>query len=249
MRLSDQYRRQRAWRSWPTVLDALPALEGSRVVDLGCGTGDQAEMLASRGAQVVGVDGNEELLAVARARALRQARFVLGDLRALPELGPPADGIWCSFVPAYFPDLATVLERWSSLLRPGGWIALTEVDDLFAHEPLADDVEALLADYARESLEAGRYDFRMGGKLAEHLRRAGFGISRSFAVPDLELAFDGPAQPEVIEAWDARLERMHRLRTFCGPAFDEVRAGFARCLESPEHACSGRVCCCVGVKT
>jgi hypothetical protein len=33
MRLSDYYKRQRGWRDWPRIFDALPALHGQTVLD------------------------------------------------------------------------------------------------------------------------------------------------------------------------------------------------------------------------
>ena len=50
MSLSDDYSRQFAWRSWATILDALPPLAGQTVLDLGCAVGDQAAELVARGA-------------------------------------------------------------------------------------------------------------------------------------------------------------------------------------------------------
>lgn len=69
MNLSDEYRNQLAWRSWSSVMDLLPAVDGQLVLDLGCGVGDQAFELAARGASVIGIDANEELLATARAKS------------------------------------------------------------------------------------------------------------------------------------------------------------------------------------
>lgn len=135
MDLAEQYRRQYDWRAWADAYDALPELAGARVLDLGCAVGDQAAELARRGAQVVGVDGNEQLLALARSQEIEGADFHVGDLRD-PQVGDGFDGIWASFVAAYFPDFGPVLARWSELLRPGGWIALTEVSGLFEHDPM-----------------------------------------------------------------------------------------------------------------
>jgi len=79
MTLSDEYKRQFEWRPWGRILDALPQLGGRTVLDLGCGLGDQAAALASRGARVLGVDSDEALLAVARppSRASADARSPL----------------------------------------------------------------------------------------------------------------------------------------------------------------------------
>lgn len=87
MTLSSEYKRQFGWRDWPTIFDALPSLHGQTILDLGCGVGDLAAELVARGARVIGVDMNEELLREARSRQLPNAEFRLGDLRVLPDLG------------------------------------------------------------------------------------------------------------------------------------------------------------------
>lgn len=248
MAFANEYRRQFQWRAWSSVLDALPDLAGRVVLDLGCGVGDQAEMLVARGARVVGIDLNEELLAAARSKRLANAEFRTGDLRMLPDCRDRFDGIWCSFATAYCPDLPVRLEDWKRQLQQGGWIALTEIDDLFAHEPLDARSKALLDAYVRESIEAGRYDFRMGRKLSGHLERAGFTVSRMLMLPDRELAFDGPSEADVLEAWKSRFERMALLRDFCGPEFEHVRTTFLHALTLPGHRSLARVICCIAIK-
>lgn len=248
MALADEYARQAAWRDWGSAFDALPEVAGRSLLDLGCAIGDQAALLAARGARVVGVDANRELLAVARARSLANVRLECADLRALPPLGGPFDGIWCSFAAAYFTDLEPVLASWKGFLRPGGWIALTEIDDLFGHGPLPADVAALLERYAEDAAAAGRYDFRMGARLAVELERAGYAVQRELVLRDAELAFDGPALPDVLLAWRARLERMTPLHAFCGARWERVRSAFLACLGAPEHVARCRVRCVVAAR-
>ncbi|HEY6005177.1 MAG TPA: methyltransferase domain-containing protein [Anaeromyxobacter sp.] len=248
MSLAREYRRQLEWRDWPRVLDALPSLGGQLVLDLGCAVGDQAAALAARGARVIGVDLNEELLAEARSRSIDGAEFRLLDLRTLPDLGVVADGIWSSLAAAYFPDLPRVLRSWARHLRPGGWIALTEIDDLWAHEPLGAEARAVLDAYAREALEAGRYDFRMGRKLATSLEACGFTVTRTMTLEDRELSFAGPAPPEILDAWRARLDRLKPLQELCGARFEDVRADYLRCLAHPDHRCGATVLCCIATR-
>jgi SAM-dependent methyltransferase len=246
MTLADEYRRQSAWRSWKTVFDALPEVSGRTVLDLGCAIGDQAAELAARGAEVLGFDMDEALLAEARARRIPRATFAASDLRHAHVPSTPADGLWCSFTAAYFPDLTSLLRAWRDGVRRGGWIALTEVDDLFAHEPLSARSRVLLERYAAEALVAGRYDFRMGRRLAQHAERAGFQITRAFTVPDAELAFDGPALAAVVAAWRLRFERMPLLIEMCGAEYDSLVEEFLATLASPDHRCAARVCCVLG---
>jgi SAM-dependent methyltransferase len=246
MNLVDEYRRQAEWRSWPAILAALPPLEGRTVLDLGCAVGDQAALLAALGARVIGFDLNEVFLEAARARGIAGATFRGGDLRELPDPGVVADGLWGGFVAAYFVDLAPTIAAWERHLRPDAWIALTEIDDMFGHEPLGEHARALFEGYAREALAARRYDFHMGRRLGDHLAHAGYAVEASFAVEDRELAFDGPARPDVLDAWRLRFERMPMLRDFCGGEFERVRDEFLACLARPDHRSRARVLFCLG---
>ena len=247
MSLASEYQRQFGWRDWPGIFAVLPELSGRTILDLGCGAGDQAAELVARGAHVIGVDANDELLRVAGSRGLANVEFRPANLRQLPDLGVMADGLWSSFAAAYFPDLVAMLTTWKRHLRPGGWIALTEIDDLFGHEPLSPRSRALLDAYAREAFAAGRYDFHMGCKLHEHLARAGFSVSRVLTVEDQELAFQSPARAEVIDAWRARLERMTLLRELCGAEFGQLREEFLSCLAHAEHSSRAKVYVCLAI--
>jgi ubiquinone/menaquinone biosynthesis C-methylase UbiE len=248
MSLSQEYKQQYAWRDWPTVLEALPSLNGQTLFDLGCGVGDLAAALVARGARVIGFDLNEELLREARCRQLRGAEFRCADLCSFTDPGALADGVWCSFTAAYFPDLPTALIRWARNLRTRGWIALTEIDDLFGHEPLSEDTKALLSAYADNAFAAGSYDFRMGRKLKSHLQSSGFDVVKVLNLADQELAFSGPARAEVLAAWRARFERMKLLRNFCGSRIDQVQADFLECLTDAQHRSKAKVICCIATK-
>lgn len=63
------------------VLDLLQPRAGERILDLGCGDGALTEKLVALGAEVVGVDNSEEMIAAARKRGL-DVRVT--DARALP---------------------------------------------------------------------------------------------------------------------------------------------------------------------
>ena len=105
MSLADDYGRQKSWRPWPEIYAALPPIEGQTVLDLGCNVGDQSAELAARGARVIGIDANEELLGVARSRGIVGVEFRHADLSSVSDFGVVADGIWASFSPAFFTDL------------------------------------------------------------------------------------------------------------------------------------------------
>lgn len=248
MSVISDYKRQFQWRDWPTVFEVLHSLDGQAVLDLGCGVGDLAAEFVTRGADVIGVDLVEDFIRKARSRCLSRAKFELADVRALPDFGIAFDGVWSSFTAAYFPDLPTTISEWARPLKPGGWMALVEIDDLFGHEPLTARTKTLLEGYASDSLAAGRYDFHMGRKLNGHLQQAGFQVTKEFTLVDLELSFDGVAIPEVVDAWRNRFERMKLLREYCGQRIDEVEDEFLNCLSRADHRASAKVYCCIGTR-
>ena len=61
--------------------------EGDHVLELGCGTGEDALFLAHRGIRVTATDASEQMLAVARSKAADHSliQFEKLDLRSLPE--------------------------------------------------------------------------------------------------------------------------------------------------------------------
>ena len=197
---------------------------------------------------MIGVDMNEDLIRTAQDRQLPNAELRMGDLRALPDLGVVADGIWCSFAAAYFPDLPPVLSAWTRHLKPGGWLALTEIDNMFGHEPLSARTKALFEAYARDALSAGRYDFHMGRKLRDHVEQSGLTVSKMLTLEDQELSFDGPALPKMVESWRSRFDRMKLLRDFCGPSFEQVREELLSCLTRADHRSVAKVYCCIATR-
>ena len=71
----------------------VDALDGGRVLDVGCGPGQDVEALAAGGLNVVGFDIAPSLLQAAWTQG-SDGRFVQGDMRQLPFAGNTFDGIW-----------------------------------------------------------------------------------------------------------------------------------------------------------
>lgn len=107
------------------ILRATTLRKGQSLLDLCCGTGRHALLLARRRLRVVGVDATEEYLREARRRAkgVANLRFVRGDMRRLPFQGAfdGAINLWTSF--GYFADPADdlrTLRAVAAALKPGG---------------------------------------------------------------------------------------------------------------------------------
>lgn len=113
------------------VLAVAKPTRGARVLDVGCGCGATALMLAERvGAEgkVVGVDISGPMLARAKERAagLAQAAFVNADASTVPlaELsGAPFDLVFSRFGVMFFADPVAAFAHLRGMLRDGGRVA------------------------------------------------------------------------------------------------------------------------------
>lgn len=110
------------WRR-RTVRDlGLPA--GSTVLDLACGTGDLCRDLHRAGLHPVGMDLSWGMLAAART----DAPLSHADALRLPVAAGAVDGVTCGFALRNFEALDPFFAEIAGALRPGGRIALLEVD-------------------------------------------------------------------------------------------------------------------------
>lgn len=241
MALPDEYERQLRWRRFGDALAHVPLVHGQRVLDLGCGVGAATALLASAGAEVVGVDVDDALLA--RARVLHPGlRFERHDVSALdPSTFGRVDGIWASFVAAYFPDLPSFVAHLRELLVDGGWLALVEIDDLLGHEPRSAAFAADIAGFYAWARAQGGYGFLHGHALAPALRDAGFELVHEGTLEDRELAFCGAASADIMDAWRSRFARMGAMQAYFGLRFDDVARGILDALQSPSHRSLCRV--------
>ncbi|MFJ6934923.1 methyltransferase domain-containing protein [Streptomyces sp. NPDC101132] len=112
---------------------AGPLPERPRILDLGCGPGRSALLLAAEaGAEVTAVDLHEpflaELRAEARARGLDgRIHTVKADMADVPFPDGSFDLVWAESS-AYIVGFDTALATWRRLLAPGGTLVLTECE-------------------------------------------------------------------------------------------------------------------------
>lgn len=98
------------------VVSWLDPQPGERILDLGCGDGVLTERIADMGADVVGVDASEDLVAAARARGLDVR---LGDGQALAFDGE-FDAAFSNAALHWMMDGHKVVAGIRRALRPGG---------------------------------------------------------------------------------------------------------------------------------
>jgi SAM-dependent methyltransferase len=106
----------------------LPEEGGARAVDLGCGTGRHAALLAGRYAQVLAVDISTEMLELARRhQGLANITYLRRDLR---QVQPDADGTFDLVLSAYalhhVEDLEQGLWGIRGLAAAGGRVVLVD---------------------------------------------------------------------------------------------------------------------------
>lgn len=108
----------------PVVESIADALPPGRALDAACGTGRHARHLARRHT-VTGVDGSPEMLARASA-SVSEARFALGDLRALPFPDETFDLVVCGLALCHLADLSAPLAELTRVARAGGCLVVTD---------------------------------------------------------------------------------------------------------------------------
>lgn len=132
-RFAGAYKRSSAFqdrlRIWSDLIETH-VQPGDAVLDMGCGPGLFSLLAARRGAQVLGIDGSERMIALCRESAAESGMgnlaFDVADIAALDDRAARSlDVILCSSVLEYIPDLDQQLARFARLVRPGGTLIVS----------------------------------------------------------------------------------------------------------------------------
>jgi 2-polyprenyl-3-methyl-5-hydroxy-6-metoxy-1,4-benzoquinol methylase len=115
-----------AWRELLEI--SLPSAPSS-ILDMGCGTGSLSVVMAALGHEVTGLDLSPAMIARAEAKAETvgcSITFKIMDASD-PQISQQRfDALVCRHLLWALPDRILALQRWSSLLSPGGRLVLIE---------------------------------------------------------------------------------------------------------------------------
>jgi SAM-dependent methyltransferase len=108
---------------YPPVLAAAGVGTGTKLLDLGCGSGVAAEVATGLGAEVTGLDATAPFVAVARTR-VPSARFHVGELEELQFADDSFDVVTGFNSFQYAANPARALSEARRVARPGGTVAI-----------------------------------------------------------------------------------------------------------------------------
>jgi len=153
------------------ALSGLSLSDRERVLDVGCGTGQLAAVLAEETpGSVIGVDADPDLLRVAREAAGVAA--VAGDATRLPFATGAADLVACQALLVNLPDPAAAVREFARV--SGDLVAAVEPNNADVAVESTVDAEVGLERAAREAyLEGVATDVAPGERVAALFREAG----------------------------------------------------------------------------
>jgi 2-polyprenyl-3-methyl-5-hydroxy-6-metoxy-1,4-benzoquinol methylase len=129
----ERYRKaRRSWCNKEFRFQLLGDLRGKRVLDVGCGEGTNAVLLAKLGAQVTGIDISQGSVEICRRRAVLdgvddRTTFICSPLETVALEAHGFDVIWGDGVLHHLiPELPSLMQRLLRWARPGARFVFSE---------------------------------------------------------------------------------------------------------------------------
>ena len=141
------------------IEDHAGALNGKRIVDIGCGGGILSESMAAKGADVLGIDMGETPLSVAKLHKLEsgvELEYRQCTAESLANEMPHSfDVVTCMEMLEHVPDPASVIKACATLVKPGGKVFFSTINR---------NMKAYLfaivgAEYVLQMLPKGTHDY------------------------------------------------------------------------------------------
>ncbi|MBL8474841.1 MAG: bifunctional 2-polyprenyl-6-hydroxyphenol methylase/3-demethylubiquinol 3-O-methyltransferase UbiG [Methyloversatilis sp.] len=157
-------------------IDRCIGIAGKRVLDVGCGGGILSESMASRGADVTGIDLSEKALSVARLHLLESGRNVRYLLQSAEDHARESAGqydvVTCMEMLEHVPDPASTIRACATMVRPGGTVFFSTLN----RNPKSWLFAIVGAEYVLRLLPRGTHEYEKfikPSELAQDARAAG----------------------------------------------------------------------------
>ena len=140
-------------------IDRHVGLAGKNVLDVGCGGGLLSEGMATRGANVTGIDLSEKPLGVARLHLLESGQKV--DYRKIAveqlaeEMPGAFDAVTCLEMLEHVPNPSSVVAACARLVKPGGQVFFSTLN----RNPKSYLFAVIGAEYVLQMLPKGTHDY------------------------------------------------------------------------------------------
>jgi 2-polyprenyl-6-hydroxyphenyl methylase/3-demethylubiquinone-9 3-methyltransferase len=161
-------------------IDQIAGLNGKRVLDVGCGGGILSEAMASRGAQVTGIDLGEKALKVAQLHKMESGAEVdyrLVSVETLAQEQPKSfDVVTCMEMLEHVPDPSAIIHACAALVKPGGRVFFSTLN----RNPKSYLFAVIGAEYVLNMLPKGTHDYQKfikPSELSSWCRSAGLDVS------------------------------------------------------------------------
>jgi 2-polyprenyl-6-hydroxyphenyl methylase/3-demethylubiquinone-9 3-methyltransferase len=140
-------------------IDSYSSLAGKKVLDVGCGGGILSEAMATKGAQVTGIDLGKAPLSVARLHLLEsnlEVNYQEISVEQLAEQSPASfDCITCMEMLEHVPDPGAIIEACARLVKPGGWVFFSTLN----RNPKSFFLAIIGAEYVLNMLPKGTHEY------------------------------------------------------------------------------------------
>ncbi len=140
-------------------IDTVATLAGKRVLDVGCGGGILAEAMASRGADVTGIDLVDKALVVARLHLLESGQRVNYRHETIEAVADTEAGafdiVTCMEMLEHVPDPSATVRACAKAARPGGWVFFSTLN----RNPKSYLFAVIGAEYILKLLPKGTHDY------------------------------------------------------------------------------------------
>jgi ubiquinone/menaquinone biosynthesis C-methylase UbiE len=186
--------------------DFIGRIADRTILDVGTGTGRAALLMARAGARVTGVDASEEMLAIARQRAIDEGAaidFCTGDAHALAFADRAFDVVISLRVIMHTPRWADCV---SELCRVANQLVILDYPSSRSTALIQSKLRQVLAAAGRPTEPYRVFSYR---EVEQVLRRSGFrvrAVNRQFVLPiALHKAVGSRRFTVTVEGWLARL--------------------------------------------